>query len=247
MIVVIYVLSIIYIIAFFLHKILKLLFISSIEFQRRIRERIIYRTVLMYIDMILQNVLFLILAVVIFISITCFLIFIYIYYRFLLVPISKVWPIGCEVYKMLLFFPITDIKKAGIFDFFDKIVFKGKFMSGIVVNIILESTVKHSVTPEIYKKIKDSVAKNSKFSIEDVCGDTKSKSTIKSLNKNNKHFKKYGLSYEDMVDLKKQALIKQCTNSKMDNYLSNEDNNFTTNIKNKLLKNVCAAQYADFS
>lgn len=247
MIVIIYVLSIIYIIAYFLHKILKVLFISSLELKRRVNERIIYRTILTFLDMILQNVYILIAAVIIFVAITCFLIFVYIYYRFLLVPISKIWPIGCTVYKMLLFFPMKEIKQVGIFDFFDKIVFSGKYMSGIVVNIILESTVKHSVSPEMYKEIKDAVLKDSKFSIKDVCGDTKKSKFTTQNTSNNPKFRKYGLSYEEMVELKKQALIEQCTNAQMDNYLSNKDTNFTTNIKNKLLKNVCATQYADFS
>ena len=246
MIILIYVLSIIYIIAFFLHKFLKVLLMPSLELHRRIRERIVYRMVLMYLDMILQNVYILGAAIIIFVAITSFLIYVYIYYRFLLVPISKVWPIGCEVYKMLLFFPLKEIKQVGIFDFFDKIIFSGKFMSGIAVNIVLESTVKHSVSPEIYKKIKDTILKDSKFSVEDVCGDTK-KDKFTSNNTNQNNFKKYGLSHEDMIELKQQALIKQCTNTQMQNYLSNQDTNFTTNMKNKFLKNVCALQYANFT
>ena len=248
MIVIIYVLSIIYIIVYFLHKLLKVLFIPSLELKRRVNERIVYKLVLNFLDMILQNVYILILAVIIFVSITCFLIFVYIYYRFLLVPISKIWPIGCTVYKMLLFFPMKDIKNLGIFDFFDKIIFSGKFMSGIAVNIILESTVKNSVSPEMYREIKDAILRDSKFSVKDVCGDTKkSKFTSNNISNPNPKFKQQGMSYEDMVELKKQSLIAQCTNSQMDNYLSNKDNNFNTNIKNKLLKNVCATQYADFS
>ena len=243
MIIFIYALSIAYIIAYFLHKILKALFITSLELKRRANERMIYKVVLTVLDLILQNTYILIAAIIIFISITNFLIFVYIYYRFLLVPISKVWPFGCEVYKMLLFFPISDIKKVGIFDFFDKIIFSGKFMSGIVINIILESTVKYSVSPEIYKQIKDAILRDSKFSIKDICGDTK-QSKFKSKKPT---LKKYGLSYEDMVELKQQALIKQCTNTQMDNYLSNSDTNFTATIKNRFLKNVCATQYANFS
>ena len=246
MIILIYVLSIIYIIAFFLHKFLKVLLMPSLELHRRIRERIVYRMVLTYLDMILQNTTILIGAVIIFVSITTFLIYVYIYYRFLLVPISKVWPIGCAVYKMLLFFPLKDIKQVGIFDFFDKIIFSGKFMSGIAVNIILESTVKHSVSPEIYKKIKDAVLKDSKFSVEDVCGDTK-KDKFTSNNNNQHKSKKYGLSQQDMIELKQQALIKQCTNAQMQNHLSNQDTNLTTNIKNKFFKNVCTLQYANFT
>tara|TARA_X000000368_G_C22918412_1_gene661900 strand:+ start:195 stop:941 length:747 start_codon:yes stop_codon:yes gene_type:complete len=248
MIILIYVLSIIYIIAYFLHKIFRALFIPSLELKRRVRERVVYNAVLTALDMILQNVYILIGAIIIFVSITNFLIFVYIYYRFLLIPISKIWPFGCEVYKMLLFFPISDIKKIGIFDFFDKIIFSGKFMSGIAVNIILESTVKYSVSPEIYKQIKDAILKDAKFSIKDICGDTKeSKSSKSSKSSKQPTFKKYGLTYEDMVELKQQALIKQCTNTQMNNYLSNTDTNFTSKIKNKLLKNVCATQYANFS
>ena len=47
-----------------------------------------------------------------------------------------------------------------------------------------------------------------------------------------------------MIDLKKEALIKQCTNSQMQNSLVNEDNNLTTCIKNKLFKSVCTATYS---
>ena len=93
MIVTIYVLSILYILAYFIHKFLKVWLSTSIELNRRIQERIIYKTVLKILDIILQNVNFLIASVIIFVSITCFIIFIYIYYRFLLVPISKIWTI----------------------------------------------------------------------------------------------------------------------------------------------------------
>ena len=46
MIVTIYILSILYILAFFIHKFLKVWLSTSIELNRRIRERIVYRTVL---------------------------------------------------------------------------------------------------------------------------------------------------------------------------------------------------------
>ena len=238
MIVLIYVLSILYILAYFIHKFLKVWLSSSRELNRRINKRIIYKTVLKALDIILQNTLFLQIAVVIFVVISCFLVFIYIYYRFLLVPISKVWPIGCELYKMLSFFPIANIKQLGIFDFLDNIIFSGKFASGIVVNIILESTVKASVPSSMYEKIKASILRDSKFSLEDICGDTE-KQLEKAESKT-----KFELSHEDMIDLKKEALIKQCTNSQMQNSLVNEDNNLTTGIKNKLFKSVCTATYS---
>ena len=139
---------------------------------------------------------------------------------------------------MLSFFPIANIKQLGIFDFFDNIIFSGKFASGIVVNIILESTVKASVPSSMYEKIKASILRDSKFSLEDICGDTE-KQLEKAESKT-----KFELSHEDMIDLKKEALIKQCTNSQMQNSLVNEDNNLTTGIKNKLFKSVCTATYS---
>tara|TARA_B110001450_G_scaffold101560_1_gene96183 strand:+ start:237 stop:959 length:723 start_codon:yes stop_codon:yes gene_type:complete len=238
MIVLIYVLSILYILAYFIHKFLKVWLSSSIELNRRINKRIIYKTVLKALDIILQNTLLLQIAVVIFVVISCFLVFIYIYYRFLLVPISKVWPIGCELYKMLSFFPIANIPSCFIFDFLDNIIFSGKFASGIVVNIILESTVKASVPSSMYEQIKASILRDSKFSLEDICGDTE-KQLEKAESKRN-----FELSHEDMIDLKKEVLIKQCTDSQMQNSLVNEDNNLTKGIKNKLFKSVCTATYS---
>ena len=47
-----------------------------------------------------------------------------------------------------------------------------------------------------------------------------------------------------MINLKKEALIKQCTDSQMENSLVNQDNNLTKNIKNKLFKSVCTATYS---
>ena len=104
MIVLIYVLSILYILLYFIHKFLKIWLSNSIELNKIINQRIIYKTVLKFLDIIFQNILLLQIAVIIFVVITCFIVFIYIYYRFILVPISKVWPIGCELYKMLSFF-----------------------------------------------------------------------------------------------------------------------------------------------
>jgi hypothetical protein len=244
MIVTIYILSILYILAFFIHKFLKVWLSTSIELNRRIKERIIYRTILKILDIILQNVYLLIVATIIFVSITCFIIFIYIYYRFLLVPISKIWLIGCKLYNAFSFYPIGNLKQLGIFDFFDKLIFSGKFVSGIVINIILESTIKYSVTEEMYNKIKESILKDSKFSLEDICGDTK-KQLEENDSKNNISRTQYGLSHEQMTELKREALIKQCTNTQMQNYLVDEDNNFTTGIKNKLFKNVCKATYSN--
>ena len=240
MIVTIYILSILYILAFFIHKFLKVWLSTSIELNRRIRERIVYRTVLKILDIILQNVYILILAVIIFVSITCFIIFIYIYYRFLLVPISKIWPIGCELYKAFSFYPIGNLKQLGIFDFFDKLIFSGKIVSGIVVNIILESTVKYSVPKDMYEQIKASILKDAKFSLEDICGDTKKKLE---QNENTISRKQYGLSHEQMTELKRDALIKQCTNSQMQNYLADEDTNFTTGIKMGDLNDALGQQY----
>ena len=116
-------------------------------------------------------------------------------------------------------------------------------MSGIVVNIILESTVKYSVPKDMYEKIKASILKDAKFSLEDICGDTKKK-LEQNDNENNISRKQYGLSHEQMTELKRDALIKQCTNAQMQNYLADEDTNFTTGIKNKLFKNVCTATYS---
>jgi hypothetical protein len=243
MIVTIYILSILYILAFFIHKFLKAWLSTSIELNRRIKERIIYKAVLRILDTILQNVYILIASVIIFVSITCFIIFIYIYYRFLLVPISKIWPIGCDLYKAFSFYPIGNLKQLGIFDFFDKLIFSGKVVSGIVVNIILESTVKYSVPKDMYEKIKASVLKDAKFSLEDICGDTKKK-LEQNDNENNISRKQYNLTHEQMTELKREALIKQCTNAQMQNYLVDEDTNFTTGIKNKLFKNVCTATYS---
>jgi hypothetical protein len=243
MIVTIYILSILYILAFFIHKFLKAWLSTSIELNRRIRERIIYKTVLKILDIILQNVYVLIASVIIFVSITCFIIFIYIYYRFLLVPISKIWPIGCDLYKAFSFYPIGNLKQLGIFNFFDKLIFSGKVVSGIVVNIILESTVKYSVPKDMYEQIKASILKDAKFSLEDICGDTKKK-LEQNDNENNISRKRYGLSHEQMTELKRDALIKQCTNTQMQNYLADEDTNFTTGIKNKLFKNICTATYS---
>jgi hypothetical protein len=139
---------------------------------------------------------------------------------------------------MLSFFPIENIKQLGIFDFFDNIIFSGKFASGIVVNIILESTVKASVPSSMYEQIKASILRDSKFSLEDICGDTE-KQLEKAESK-----RKFELSHEDMIDLKKEALIKQCTDSQIQNSLVNEDNNLTKGIKNKLFKSVCTATYS---
>ena len=241
MIVLIYVLSILYIFAFFIHKFLKVWLSTSIELNRRIRERIIYMMVLKVLDVILQNIYVLITAVIIFITISCFIVFIYVYYRFLLVPMSKIWPIGCELYKAFSFYPIIELKQVGVFDFLDKIIFSGKFVSGIVVNIILESTIKYSVNKEMYQEIKKSILKDANFSFEDVCGDTK-----KELEENDKSMSmnRNGLSHKEMIDLSREALIKHCTNTQMQNYVSNEDSNFTKGIKNKLFKSVCTATYS---
>lgn len=241
MIVLIYILSILYILAFFIHKFLKTWLSTSIELNRRIRERIIYNMVFKVLDVIFQNVYILIVAVIIFISITCFIIFIYIYYRFLLIPISKLWPIGCELYKTFSFFPIGQLKQIGIFNFLDKLIFSGKIVSDIVINIILESTIKYSVSKEMYNKIKNSISKDSKFSIEDICGDTEKKLKINDTKKT------YNLTNEQMTELKREALIKQCVNTQMENYKVDEDNNFTNGIKNKLFKNVCTATYTSFN
>jgi len=243
MIVTIYILSILYILAFLFHKFLKTWLSTSLELNRRIRERVIYSAFLKILDIILQNIYVLIVSVIIFVSITCFIIFIYIYYRFLLVPMSKIWPIGCELYKAFSFYPIGNLKQLGIFDFFDKLIFSGKFVSGIVVNIILESTVKYSVPKDMYAKIKASILKDANFSLEDICGDTKKK-LEENDNENNISRKQYNLTHEQMTELKRNALIKQCTNAQMQNYLVNEDSNFTTGIKNKLFKNVCTAAYS---
>ena len=156
---------------------------------------------------------------------------------------SKIWPIGCELYKAFSFYPIGNLKQLGIFDFFDKLIFSGKFVSGIVVNIILESTVKYSVPKDMYAKIKASILKDANFSLEDICGDTKKK-LEQNDNENNISRKQYNLTHEQMTELKRDALIKQCTNAQMQNYLVNEDSNFTTGIKNKLFKNVCTATYS---
>tara|TARA_B110000261_G_scaffold154720_1_gene186690 strand:+ start:378 stop:1109 length:732 start_codon:yes stop_codon:yes gene_type:complete len=241
MIVLIYTLCILYILAFFIHKALKIWLSTAIELNKRIRKRIVLWTVLKILDIILQNIYILIGAVIIVIGISCFLVFIYIYYRFLLIPISKLWPIGCALYKAFSFFPITELKKIGIFDFLDKILFKNKYESGIVTNIILDATIKNSVSKEMYQQIKDSIIKDSSFSIESICGDTK-----KLLEQNDQFISQTqkGLSHADMIDLKREALIKQCTNSKMQNYVSNEDSNFTKGIQNKLFKNVCTATYS---
>ena len=153
MIITIYVLSILYIIMFFLYKFLKILFIPARELRRRVNSRIVYWFILTILDWIFQNIYILIAAIIIFITITCFLIFIYIYYRFILIPISKIWPIGCEIYKILAFFPIAEVKTMGIFSFLDKLIFNSNFKSGIAVNIILESTIKHSVPRDTYNKI----------------------------------------------------------------------------------------------
>jgi hypothetical protein len=241
MIVLIYVLSILYILAYFIHKFLKVWLASATELNRRIKERIVYGIVLKVLDTILQNTYALIAAVIIFIAISCFLVFIYIYYRFLLVPISKIWPIGCELYKAFSFYPIKELKQVGVFDFLDKIIFSGKFVSGIVVNIILESTIKYSVNKEMYQQIKDSILKDANFSFEDVCGDTK-----KELEENDKtmSMNRNGLSHKEIIELTREALIKQCTNTQQKNYVSNEDSNFTKGIQNKLFKNVCTATYS---
>tara|TARA_B110000114_G_scaffold159552_1_gene175577 strand:- start:2071 stop:2544 length:474 start_codon:yes stop_codon:yes gene_type:complete len=154
---------------------------------------------------------------------------------------SKIWPIGCELYKAFSFYPIKELKQVGVFDFLDKIIFSGKFVSGIVVNIILESTIKYSVNKEMYQEIKKSILKDANFSFEDVCGDTK-----KELEENDKSMSmnRNGLSHKEMIDLSREALIKHCTNTQMQNYVSNEDSNFTKGIKNKLFKNVCTATYS---
>ena len=131
----------------------------------------------------------------------------------------------------------------GIFAFFDKLIFSGKFVSGIAVNIILESTVKYSVPKDMYEKIKTSILKDARFSLEDICGDTEKK-LEQNDNENNISRKRYNLTHEQMTELKRDALIKQCTNAQMQNYLVNEDTNFTTGIKNKLFKNVCTAAYS---
>lgn len=246
MIVLIYVLSILYILAFFIHKFLKAWLSTSIELNRRIRERIVYNMMLKVLDTIFQNVNILIVAVIIFISITCFIIFVYIYYRFLLIPISKIWPIGCDLYKTFSFFPIAHLKQIGIFSFLDKLIFSGKIVSGIVVNIILESTIKYSVSKEMYNKIRNSILDDSKFSIEDICGDTEKK-LKENDNQNTISKKDYNLTHEQMTELKREALIKQCVNTQMENYKVNEDNNFTNGIKNKLFKNVCTATYTSFN
>ena len=65
----------------------------------------------------------------------------------------------------------------------------------------------------MFQSIKDALAKND--------------------NENNISRKRYNLTHEQMTELKRDALIKQCTNAQMQNYLVNEDTNFTTGIKNK--------------
>ena len=95
----------------------------------------------------------------------------------------------------------------------------------------------------MYEKIKTSILKDARFSLEDICGDTKKK-LEQNDNENNISRKRYNLTHEQMTELKRDALIKQCTNAQMQNYLVNEDTNFTTGIKNKLFKNVCTATYS---
>lgn len=241
MIVLIYVLSILYIFAYFIHKFLKIWLSTAKELNRRIKERIVYQIVLKVLDTILQNTYALIGAVIIFITISCFLVFVYIYYRFLLVPMAKIWPIGCELYKVFSFYPIKELKQVGVFDFLDKIIFSGKFVSGIVVNIVLESTIKYSVNKEMYQKIKDSILKDASFTFEDVCGDTKKQLEE---NDNSMSMNRNGLSHKEIIELTKETLIKQCTNTQQQNYLSSDESDFTKGIKNKLFKNVCTATYS---
>jgi hypothetical protein len=244
MIVLIYVLSILYILGYFIHKLLKILLSYATQINHNIKERIIYMTLLNILDLIFQNTYFLLIAVCIFLTISIVLVFIYIYYRFLLVPVSKIILIGCKLFNTFSFFPITELKRIGVFYFLDKLIFSDKIVSDIVINIILESTVKSAVSDAMYKEIKDSIIKDSSFSLEDICGDTKKK-----LKENEESISKpqHELSHEDMIKLKREALIKQCTNTQMQNYLSNEDTNFTTGIKNKFFKNVCTATYSGFT
>ena len=242
MIITIYVLSILYIIIFFLYKFLKILFIPAKELKRRINSRVIYWFILTILDWIFQNIYILIAAIIIFITITCFLIFIYIYYRFILVPISKIWPIGCEIYKILAFFPIAEVKTMGIFSFLDKLIFNSNFKSGIAINIILESTIKHSVPRDTYNKIKDVILKDSKFSIEEVCGDLSKKLENKEQMYNNTNL---NLSEQDIIELKKDALIKHCVNTQIQNNVYTNNPDVMSKITNKLYKNACTAKFSD--
>ena len=67
MIITIYVLSILYIIMFFLYKFLKILFIPARELRRRVNSRIVYWFILTILDWIFQNIYILIAAIIIFI------------------------------------------------------------------------------------------------------------------------------------------------------------------------------------
>jgi hypothetical protein len=78
MIVLIYVLSILYILGYFIHKLLKILLSYATQINHNIKERIIYMTLLNILDLIFQNTYFLLIAVCIFLTISIVLVFIYI-------------------------------------------------------------------------------------------------------------------------------------------------------------------------
>ena len=129
----------------------------------------------------------------------------------------------------------------GIFSFLDKLIFNSNFKSGIAVNIILESTIKHSVPRDTYNKIKDAILKDSRFSIEEVCGDLSKKLE----NKEQMYNTNLNLSEQDIIELKKDALIKHCVNTQIQNNIYTNNPDVMSKITNKLYKNACTAKFSD--
>lgn len=241
----IYIIAIVYILLFFIHKFFKFILSNSQKLTDRYQKRLIIRKFLQALDFIFNNILLLIISIVTIISISFFIIIIYIYYKFLLVPISKVALIGCEIYKIFAFFPIIEIKSTGIFTFLDKLFFKNKLVADALIKLILETTIKHNVSDEMFKNIEESIYKDkdTPFIINDICGDIKEKQNP------NEHKRKYNerkpniIKETDKINYKQQELINQCVITETANNPLNPNFNYTGIIKNKLLYNVCSSRY----
>lgn len=240
-IIIIYASAILYILLFFIHKILTFVFSLSRQLRERYYKRAVYRWLIYALDLIF-NIYFLITAFIIITVITTFIIIIYIYYKFLLIPISKVWPIGCEMYKIFAFFPITDIKLTGIFQFLDFFIFKSKILSDILIKLILEHTIKHNISHEMFKNIEKSIYKdlNTELTFNDICGDTRN--NRRSTNTNHNVQTENVQKETNNIDSKQKDIIKQCVYTLTPNNTLYTKNNYINNMKNKLLYNICASK-----